>query len=82
MTDRHVLVVEDIVDSGLSICFVKEYLQKKDPLSLKVAALMSKPERRKVEIERIILVFVSRTGLSSGTALIMRGASVSFLTYV
>jgi hypoxanthine phosphoribosyltransferase len=51
MAGRHVLVVEDIVDSGKSIQFAKEYPQKKDPLSVKIVALFSKPARRKIPIE-------------------------------
>lgn len=47
---RHVLIVEDIVDTGLTIKFLKEYLAQRGPASLKVATLLDKPERRKVEV--------------------------------
>lgn len=48
---RHVLIVEDIVDTGLTIKFLKEYLGQRAPASLKVATLLDKPSRRKVEVE-------------------------------
>lgn len=47
---RHVLIVEDIVDTGLTIKFLKEYLSQRGPATLKVAALLDKPSRRKVEV--------------------------------
>lgn len=46
-----IIVVEDIVDSGYTIAFLLEYLEKKAPASLKVCALIDKPERRKVEVK-------------------------------
>ena len=47
---RHVLIVEDIVDTGLTIKFLKEYLIQRGPASLKVASLLDKPTRRKVDV--------------------------------
>lgn len=47
---RDVLVVEDIIDTGLSLNFVLEKLSQKRPASLKVCALLNKPSRRKVKI--------------------------------
>jgi hypoxanthine phosphoribosyltransferase len=47
---RHVLIVEDIVDTGLTIKFLKEYLGQRGPASLKVATLLDKPSRRKVDV--------------------------------
>ncbi len=44
---RHVLIVEDIVDSGLTLAYLRENLQRRLPASLRVVALLSKPERRK-----------------------------------
>ena len=43
---RHVLVIEDIVDTGLTIAFLLDYLQRKKPASLKLCALIDKPSRR------------------------------------
>jgi len=48
--DRHVLVVEDIVDTGVTICFLLDYLRKKKPASLKLCALADKPSRRRVPL--------------------------------
>jgi len=47
---RHVLLVEDIVDTGLTLKFLKEYLSQRSPASLKVAALLDKPSRRKTDV--------------------------------
>jgi hypoxanthine phosphoribosyltransferase len=44
---RHLLVVEDIVDTGLTTNFLLDYLRQKEPSSIKVCALTSKPSRRK-----------------------------------
>jgi len=47
---RDVLVVEDIVDSGLTLSYLMRNLQARDPASLEVCALLTKPERRRVEV--------------------------------
>src|SRR3954466_10662392 len=47
---RHVLVVEDIVDSGLTLQYLMRNLGARNPASLNVCALLTKPERRKVEL--------------------------------
>lgn len=47
---RHVLVVEDIVDTGITISFLMDYLRRKKPASLKLCSLMDKPARRKVPV--------------------------------
>jgi hypoxanthine phosphoribosyltransferase len=47
---RHVLVVEDIVDTGLTASFLCDYLSRKGPASLKLCSFASKPSRRRVEI--------------------------------
>jgi hypoxanthine phosphoribosyltransferase len=48
--DRHVLLVEDIVDSGYTIASVLEFLETRHPKTLKVCALLDKPERREVKV--------------------------------
>ena len=45
---RDVLVVEDIVDTGITISFLLDYLKKKKPASLKLCVLTDKPSRRRV----------------------------------
>jgi hypoxanthine phosphoribosyltransferase len=47
---RDVLVVEDIVDTGLTLSFLLDYLRKKRPASLKLCALTDKPSRRQVPV--------------------------------
>ena len=47
---RDVLIVEDIVDSGLTLSYLLRNLQARGPASLEVCALLTKPERRKVEL--------------------------------
>ena len=47
---RDVLIVEDIVDSGLTLSYLLRNLQARGPASLEVCALLTKPERREVEL--------------------------------
>jgi hypoxanthine phosphoribosyltransferase len=47
---RNVLIVEDIVDSGLTLQYLMRTLEARGPASLEVCALLTKPERRKVEM--------------------------------
>jgi hypoxanthine phosphoribosyltransferase len=47
---RDVLIVEDIVDSGLTLSYLLRTMRARDPRSLEVCALLTKPERRKVEL--------------------------------
>jgi hypoxanthine phosphoribosyltransferase len=49
--DRHVVVVEDIVDTGLTTSFLCDYLRHKDPASLKLCTLADKPSRRQVPVQ-------------------------------
>src|SRR5690348_10073034 len=48
---RHVLIVKDIIDSGLTLQYLLRNLGARDPASIEVCALLTKPERRKVELE-------------------------------
>jgi len=47
--DRHLLIVEDIVDTALTIRHLESYLRRKGAASIKLCALLSKPSRRQVE---------------------------------
>ena len=47
---RHALVVEDIVDTGLTLFKVRNLLTDREPLSLKICTLLDKPSRRKIEV--------------------------------
>ena len=56
--DREVLVVEDIVDTGLTTSFLLDYLRKKKPASLKLCSLTDKPSRRQVPVNIDYLGFI------------------------
>ena len=48
---KDVLIVEDIIDTGITLTFLVDYLKLKNPNSLKIATLLSKPSRRIKELE-------------------------------
>jgi hypoxanthine phosphoribosyltransferase len=48
---RHVLVVEDIVDSGLTLSYLARNLESRGPASLEVCALLTKPGRREIDVD-------------------------------
>jgi hypoxanthine phosphoribosyltransferase len=43
---KHVLIVEDIIDSGMTLSYLADYLKARGPASLKICALLNKPDRR------------------------------------
>ena len=47
---RDVIIVEDIVDTGLTLSYLQEILRAREPRSLRTACLLSKPSRRKVDV--------------------------------
>ncbi len=51
LAGKDVLIVEDIIDTGLTIVNVKDFLAKKNPNSIRVCTLLDKPSRRKVEVK-------------------------------
>ena len=51
ITDRHVLIVEDIIDTGLTLSYIRRSLLARKPASLEICALLSKPSRRRVELD-------------------------------
>ncbi|MCL6570076.1 MAG: hypoxanthine phosphoribosyltransferase [Bacillus sp. (in: Bacteria)] len=50
ITNRNVVVVEDIIDSGLTLHFLRDHLKMHKPKQIKICTLLDKPERRKVEL--------------------------------
>jgi hypoxanthine phosphoribosyltransferase len=50
LENRNVIVVEDIVDTGLTLKYLQEILRSRAPKNLRTACLLSKPSRRKVEV--------------------------------
>jgi hypoxanthine phosphoribosyltransferase len=51
MRDRNVILVEDILDTGLTLTFLREILQAHQPRKFKIATLLDKPSRRRQPIE-------------------------------
>ena len=51
ITSRHVLIVEDIIDTGLTLSYLRRSLLARKPASLEICALLSKPSRRRVELD-------------------------------
>lgn len=50
IADRHVLIVEDIVDTGRTLSYLLEYFKNMNPKSLKLCTLLDKPDRREAEV--------------------------------
>ena len=51
ITGRHVLIVEDIIDTGLTLSYLRRSLLTRGPASLEICALVTKPSRRRVELD-------------------------------
>lgn len=49
--DRHVLIVEDVIDSGLTLEYLVRSLKARNPASLEIVTLLSKPSRRTAELD-------------------------------
>jgi hypoxanthine phosphoribosyltransferase len=48
--DRHVLIIEDIIDSGLTLAYLLDQLERRNPASLRICSLLNKPERRTTNV--------------------------------
>ena len=51
LTDKDVIVIEDIVDSGRTLSYLLEMLRKRGPKSLKLCTLLDKPDRRVIDVD-------------------------------
>jgi hypoxanthine phosphoribosyltransferase len=51
LVGRHVIIVEDIVDTGLTLIYLQDILRARSPKSLRTACLLSKPSRRQVDVK-------------------------------
>lgn len=49
--DKHVIIIEDIIDSGLTLNYIKEMLLKRNPKSLKICTLLDKKARRRIQMD-------------------------------
>lgn len=54
----HVLIVEDILDSGMTLSYLTELLRDRNPAGIRIATLLDKPDRRKVDIKPDYVGFV------------------------
>jgi hypoxanthine phosphoribosyltransferase len=69
---RHVLIVEDVIDSGLTLSYLLKNLASRDPASLEICALLTKPRHRRLAISTRYVgfelpdVFVIGYGLDHG----------------
>lgn len=57
ITGRHVVILEDIIDSGLTLKHTVDYLKSKNPASLKICTFLDKPERRIASLEADYVCF-------------------------
>ncbi len=48
---KHVIMVEDILDSGLTLSYLTRYLQQRKPASIRIATLLDKPARRRADVK-------------------------------
>ena len=48
---KHVIIIEDIIDSGLTMNYLMKYFRERKPASVKLCALLSKPSRRKADVQ-------------------------------
>jgi len=49
--DKHILIIEDIIDTGITLKYLMKYLSARNPSSLEIVCLLNKPERRKEQLE-------------------------------
>jgi hypoxanthine phosphoribosyltransferase len=66
ITDRNVVIVEDIIDSGLTLVAIRDLLLERRPRSLRICALVDKKARREVEIEGDYVGFTIENGFIVG----------------
>jgi len=66
---QHVLIVEDIIDSGLTLEYLVRHLQKQEPRSLKICCLTDKLERRTLSVPLDYVGFVVEKGFLVGYGL-------------
>ncbi len=51
LTDKHVLIIEDIIDSGNTLSFIVQHLESYQPADISICTLLDKPSRRKVHVD-------------------------------
>ena len=58
LAGKDILIVEDILDSGLTLSYIKELLESRGPRSIRIATLLDKPSRRKVDLQEVRPTYV------------------------
>ncbi len=58
LAGKDILIVEDILDSGLTLSYIKELLESRGPRSIRIATLLDKPSRRKVDLQADYIGFL------------------------
>ena len=49
--DKNIIIIEDIVDTGTTLKYLKEYISARNPKTIKICTLLDKPARRKADVE-------------------------------
>ena len=81
---RDVLIVEDIVDTGCTLKYLKEYLLSKNPNSVKIAVFADKKERREVDVDIDYTGFVipNKFVVGYGFDVDERGRNIPYVGYI
>lgn len=56
--DRHAIIIEDILDSGVTLSYLKNYIENRKPASIAICTLLDKPARRKADINADYVGFI------------------------
>ena len=80
ISGRHVLIVEDIIDSGLTLSWLVSNLKSRSPASVAIAAMLRKPNSVQTDVEVAYTGSRSRTSSWSATGWTTRSATVTFLS--
>lgn len=56
--NRHVIIIEDILDSGVTLSYLKKYIENRNPASISICTLLDKPSRRKSDIHADYVGFI------------------------
>jgi hypoxanthine phosphoribosyltransferase len=79
---RHVIIVEDIVDTGLTLTYLQDILRARSPKSLRTACLLSKPSRRQVEVTVEYIGFADRVRFVRGYGLSLLRRCTGICRYI
>ena len=77
---RHIIIVEDIVDTGLTLSYLQDILRARAPKTLQTACLLSKPSRRKVDVQVEYIGFTIEDSSSSATGSTTRRSTATCRT--